>query len=156
MSAPSSFPLLTIGRTRHPRTQLEAEVLDYVSDPEAYSLIHASKLKSGEDVGTTLIDKKGRCWTILSLRTRGLGGPLWWRLPGVFFGQLYRVEYELAEVDSMSLDQIKDRVVGIVTKRPEDWGYGDGIEAVDDTLDKFIARIRRAKSLSQLIKTLFD
>ncbi len=153
-----TFPLLSIGRSIHPSAKPGELELDYVPDPEAYSLLHASNLKTEEQLGMTLIDRDGRCWKILSVVKRGLGGPWWWRLPGLFFGQLYRVEYELADLEPMSVEAIKDRVIEIVRGSPEDWGFDDDDdpEPFEGTLEDVVERIREAPDLVQVINELFD
>lgn len=153
-----TFPLLTIGRCVHPGATSAEQELDYVPDAEAYSLLHVSDLKAEKQLGMTLINGDGRCWKILSVEKRGVGGPLWWRIAGLFFGQLYRVEYELAELERLSLEEIKDRAIEIVRASPEDWGVDDDDdpEPFEGTMDDFVGRLREAPDLVQLINELFD
>ncbi len=153
-----TFPLLTIGRCVHPGARPGEQELDYVPDSEAYSVLHVSNLKTEKQLGMTLINGDGRCWKILNVVKLGLGGPWWWRVAGLLFGQLYRVEYELVELEPMSLEEIKDRAIEIVRASPEDWGVDDDDDPkpFEGTMDDFVGRLRETPDLVQLINELFD
>ena len=150
------FPLLTIGNRLHGQGKPGGPAIDYVSDAADFSTLSVHDVRLGTQVGKILIGRDGRCWEILSVTDRGIGSPwkIWWIL-GLFFGFLHWVEYELAELDPLSLEQVKDRVVALIRESPEDWGFEEGHEPVEGTLDDFIGRIRETPDLIQLINELF-
>ncbi len=157
MSTTLSFPLLTIGKRLHASGAPGGVALDYVVDADDFSTLSVHDLKSGAQVGKILMGEDGRCWEILSVVDRGIGSPwkIWWIL-GLFFGFLHRVEYELRELEPLTLDQVKDRAIAMIRDAPEDWAFDDDGVSVEGTLDEFIDSIRDAPELVRVINEIFD
>ena len=157
MSTTLPFPLLTIGNRLHGQGRPGGPAIDYVSDAADFSTLSVHDVRLGTQVGKILIGRDGRCWEILSVTGRGIGSPwkIWWIL-GLFFGFLHWVEYELLELEPLTLDQVKDRAIAIISGAPEDWGFDDDGASVEGTLDEFIDRIRDAPDLVQVINVIFD
>lgn len=156
MNAALTFPLLTLGKRLHVTGNPGGETLDYVVDAEEFSTLSIHDLKSAAQVGKVLIGTDGRRWKILSVADRGVGSPwkIWWIL-GLFFGFLHRVEYEFLELETWSLDQIKDWVITIVKGSPDEWGFEEDSEPLEGTLDDFVADLRDAPDVVQIINELF-
>ncbi len=140
------------------------EHLDWLTEAEFFFTLHPTEGRGGDRVGMVVIGADGRCWKILGVTAGGFAwcGP--W--PIKLLRSLLRLnrrhaDYEVLELPSMSLDQIKDKVIGVITSAPDSRRDDEAIAGEDgeprdeqEMLDERLAGVRKATTMKEIIDVL--
>jgi len=154
------FPLLTI----RPKPSSPAqELIDDLDD--LWSVYHWKKwmLEDRTLVGMLLFDCSGRCWRISDVQDLGVEAAFWRRMFGWVLPLTHRVACDFVELDPVPLEALKDRVCTAIVNDPDSWRDDEAIAGEDGPpqdeqvlLAELQARVRRARSVPQIINALCD
>ena len=115
-------------------------------------------------LGMLIVDSAGRCWKISRVLDLGIPGSFLGRMMRWLVGYRYhRLEQDLVEAPSISLDEVKARICESVQTYPDDWRDDEAVAGEDgsprdeqEMLDELKARVRAAQTLAQVINALWD
>jgi hypothetical protein len=109
-------------------------------------------LKEDMQANMELVDAELRRWVVRSVRRTGLGKPLWvWLISHLISTPQSRIEHELEPMPPLTLDQVKDRVCEAMETNP---GYYGDSDEVDQDLRDYMARVRAAGGIAEIIDLL--
>ena len=94
---------------------------------------------------------------------QGVTGPFWERILRVLARQsLYRIKQHLAEIQPMTLEQVKARTTASIQANPDDWRDDEAIAGEagpprdeQDLLDELAAAVDLAASVPEIINALY-
>lgn len=123
-----TFPALAFRRDVGRHAQAGRERLTWFLDAEDFSTCTSWELKHGERLGMMLVGPDLRCWEIVRVVDLGVSGPRWERLLRFPVRQsVHQIDQEVAELASMSLEELKARTVASIQTNPDDWRDDEGI-----------------------------
>jgi hypothetical protein len=163
MTSPAlQFPVLSIGRNVYQHVVPGEECVDYFRNENAFAICSADDLKRHALDGMLLADSGGRCWKIVGVQDLGVTGPLWDRVLRFLLQQsIHRISCDLEEVEALSLDALKERVLAIITADPERWKDDEAVAGEagpprdeQEMLDELRNRVRMAPSVPEIIYAL--
>lgn len=140
------------------------ERLTWFLDAEDFSTCTSWALKHEERLGMVLVDSAARCWKVLVVADLGVVRQFWARLFRFLVRQsVHRLDQEMAEIEPLTLEQVKDRVTASIRANPDDWRDDEVIAGEagpprdeQELLDELEDAVRRAASLPQLINALYE
>ena len=139
------------------------ECLNWFLDLEDFSTCTSWELERGERLGMVLVDSSGRCWKVMAVVDLGVERPFWERVFRFLMRQsVHRIDQRLVEIDSLVLDQVKERARASIEADPDDWRHREAITDEDgpsqeelEMLDELEEAVRTAQTLPQLINALY-
>jgi hypothetical protein len=162
MKAELASPVLTFTPASGPYEG--EEYIECIDDADWFFTLHPKEGRGENRIGMTVVGGDGRCWKVLGVNAGDIAwlGPWPIKVLRSLVGLNRRhADYEVLELDPMSLDQIKDRVVDNFTRSPDFWRDDEAIagEAGEprdeqEMTDERIAAVRRASSMKEIIDIL--
>lgn len=157
------FPALAFRRDVGRHAIAGRERLTWFCDDEDFSTCTSWKLRQGERLGMVLVDRDLRCWKVLGVVDLGVIRPFWERVLRLLARQsLHRIDQEVAEIEPMSLEQVKARILASIQANPDDWRDDEMIAGESgpprdeqDLLDELADAVRAAASMPQIINALY-
>ena len=114
-------------------------------------------LEHGSWVGMFLVDALGRSWEITSVRRRR--PPSLGRRFVLFLARETLIEFDLAEREPVSLEQLVARVIEAIDAYPDHWRDDEAIAGESgpprdemEMLEEIKDRVRKAQSVAELIQ----
>lgn len=110
-----------------------------------------------------LVGRDLRCWKVVDVLDLGAAGPFGERVFRFLVGQSdHRIEQEIAEIGSMTLEQLKARAATSIQANPDDWRDDEAIAGEagpprdeQELLDELVAAVHAAPSVPLIIKALY-
>jgi hypothetical protein len=161
MTLPSfTFPLLRIAPQVGPWAGPGREVVEDVSEDGIFHKSDAWDLKHHRLDGSLLIDSERRCWKIVEVQDLGVERTVWEKI-FLWLPPHHRIACKFVELESMSLDAIKERVCTAIASNPDAWRDDEAIAGEDgpprdeqEMLDELQTKVREAQSVPEIISAL--
>jgi len=110
-----------------------------------------------------LVGRDLRCWKVVGVVDLGVARPFAERVLRFVVGQsVHRIEQEIAEIESMTLEHLKARVASSIQANPDDWRDDEAIAGEtgpprdeQELLDELAAAVRAAPSVPRIINALY-
>ena len=158
------FPALAFRRDVGRYATAGRERLTWFVNAEDFSTCTSWQLRHGERLGMVLVDRDLRCWSVIGVVDLGVTKPFWERIFRFLVQQsLHRIDQQIAEIEPMTLEQVKARTVASIQANPDDWRDDEAIAGEvgpprdeQDLLDELAAAVRSAASVPQIINALYD
>lgn len=158
------FPALAFRRDVGRHATAGRERLTWFRDAEDFSTCTSWELAHSERLGMVLVDRDLRCWKVLGVADLGVARPFWERVLRFLARQsVHRIDQNIAEIEPVSLEQVKARTVASIQANPDDWRDDEAIAGESgpprdeqDLLDELANAVRAAASVPEIINALYD
>jgi hypothetical protein len=158
-----TFPVLAFRRDVGRHATAGRERLTWFRDAEDFSTCTSWELSQGERLGMVLVGRDLRSWKVVGVVDLGVARPFGERVLRFVVGQsVHRIEQEIAEIESMTLKQLKARATSSIQANPDDWRDDEAIAGEagpprdeQELLDELAATVRAAPSVPQIINALY-
>jgi hypothetical protein len=105
-----------------------------------------------------------RSWKVLGVVDLGVVRSFWERVFRFLLRQsVHRIDQQLAELEPMTLEQVKVRAAASIQANPDDWRDDEAISGEagsprdeQELLDEIVAAVHAAGSLPQIIEVLYE
>lgn len=159
-----TFPALAFRRDVGRHAKSGRERLTWFLDAEDFSTCTSWEVSHGERLGMVLVGRELRCWKVVGVVDLGVVARPFWEqvLRFVVRQRLHRIAQEIAEIEPMTLEQLKARAAASIQANPDDWRDDEAIAGEagpprdeQELLDELADAVRAAPSVPQIINALY-